>query len=144
MGKETAIRAHGITTKLLPFVFQLIVFLYVLEYTTTSFSVISPEDMFMGISLIVAGGLIFLYEAFESKSESARFSTAWVIMLFLSMASMVYGFLVLFYIYQPVGDTGLDNFILVVILSASLLILGAGSITEIVLSTRMRLHKVLP
>ena len=60
------------------------------------------------------------------------------------MASMVYGFLVLFDIYQPVGDTGLDNFILVVILSASLLILGAGSITEIVLSTRMRLHKVLP
>ena len=144
MGKESAIKAHGITTKLLPFVFQLIVFLYVLEYTTTSFSVISPEDMFMGISLIVAGGLIFLYEAFESKSESARLSTAWVIMMVLSFSSMIYGFLILFDIYQPVGDTGMDNFILVVILSASLLILGAGAITEIVLSTRMRLHKVLP
>ena len=52
--------AHGLTTKFFPFVFMLITFFYILQFTTESISFIEPEDFYMGMTIIIGGGLIFV------------------------------------------------------------------------------------
>lgn len=133
-----AVQAHGITTKLIPLIFVMFTFLYVFEYTTVEISIIQPEDMFMGGTLIF-GSLIFIYEAFQSRSNTGQ-SVLWALMIILAIIGFIFGGAIILDIYDPIGNTGFIAFILDAVLFAMLVLFGVGAVVEIVQSRRMHLR----
>jgi len=137
-----AVQAHGITTKFIPFIFVLVAFLYIFEITSEPFLIFEPEDMFMFLAILF-GSLVFIYEAFQSR-EGGGHSVAFVLLIVIGIIGLIFAFAILFGLYDAIrADSDFIKFTLTVVLIAMLIILGAGAINEIVLSKRLRLHKVI-
>ena len=83
-----AVQAHGITTKFVPFVFVLVAFLYVSEFTSQTFLIFEPEDMFMFLALLF-GSLVFIYEAFQSR-EGGGHSVAFALLIIIGVIGLVF------------------------------------------------------
>lgn len=134
-----AIQAHGITLKFVPFIFVLVAFLYVSQFTSEQILIFEPENMFMFLAILF-GSLVFIYEGFQSKQGSGK-SVAFVLLIGIGVIGLGYAIAILFGLYSPIGAS--EDFVhysLQVILIAQLIILGAGAISEIILSKKLRLH----
>lgn len=104
--------AHGLTTKFLPFAFVLFAFFYVSDFTREAFSVISPEDFYVGIS----GFVIFLVLLYEGINHIPKRHTTFGaggagFMFIFAFANLLFGIFVILDVYQWDLDTGDFNMI---------------------------------
>ncbi len=102
-----------------------------------------PEDLFMGLAVLFAGSIL-VFEgmlAYNDRPKRATGSVAFVLVLGIGLLLLVYGFAVLFDLYQPIGDDSNFGKIFSVLLFVSLLLLGAAAISEIIVSRRF--NKIL-
>lgn len=145
MGKHTTTMIiHGLTTKFTPLFFVVIAFLFISDYTRESLAGISPENAFVG-SILIIGGLIFLYEGIFNLPDAHKSSIGAigaVIFFVLVALNVIFGLAIIFNYYDPFLDSGDVNFLLQIILFADIIMLLSEGIYEIIFSRRLSIHRV--
>ena len=144
MGSKASV-AHGVTTKFVPFFFAFLALLYISDFTRGNIiPLIDPTDMFLSVSLFIAG-LVLIYEgANHWPQKNTTFGAGGAAFLFIfASANIIAGILIITDLYQPLQDSGDWNLILQVVLGVSVITILIQGLYEVKTAHRLLANKVL-
>lgn len=139
MGEKSSY-AHGITTKFIPFAIVLFAFFYVSDFTRESFSIINPENFYIGVSGLIIF-LVLLYEGINHlPKRNTTFGAGGAGFMFLfAFANLIFGILVITDVYAWESDTGDLNMIHQIVIGVGVITILVQAIYEVHTSRRLLL-----